>query len=30
MDYINKLQEHFKDCDVKISDESFLDDSGLK
>ena len=22
MDYINKLQEHFKDCDVKISDES--------
>ena len=23
MDYINKLQEHFKDCDVKISDESF-------
>lgn len=23
MDYINKLQEHFKNCDVKISDESF-------
>ena len=23
MDYINKLQEHFKDCDVKIADESF-------
>ena len=22
-DYINKLQEHFKDCNVKIADESF-------
>ena len=22
MDYINKLEKHFKDCDVKISDES--------
>ena len=23
MDYINKLEKHFKDCDVKIADESF-------
>ena len=23
MDYINKLEKHFKDCDVKISEESF-------
>ena len=23
MDYINKLEKHFKDCDVKISDQPF-------
>ena len=23
MDYINKLEKHFKDCNVKISEESF-------